>query len=95
MQSLGGPVRTTSVRTVIATAGLMLACGSLTACGQRYDDRADDCLYAFRERADGETAKPKACDAMKDDDYAALVREVTAENEVVEKLLRDLEDADN
>ncbi|WP_341485495.1 hypothetical protein WJ438_40785 (plasmid) [Streptomyces sp. GD-15H] len=38
-----------------------------------YDDIADNCVAALTERADGDTAKPEACDGLTEDDYDALV----------------------
>ncbi|WP_069173487.1 hypothetical protein [Streptomyces griseus] len=38
-----------------------------------YDDIADNCVAALKERADGDKAKPKACDGLTDDDYDALL----------------------
>ncbi|MFE9976064.1 hypothetical protein ACFYRD_36465 [Streptomyces hirsutus] len=38
-----------------------------------YDDIANDCVAALKERAEGDKAKPKACEGLKEDDYDALL----------------------
>lgn len=38
-----------------------------------YDDIANDCVAALKERAEGNKSKPEACEGLKEDDYMALV----------------------
>lgn len=37
-----------------------------------YDEIADNCVAALKERAEGDKEKPEACDGLTKDDYDAL-----------------------
>lgn len=56
-------------RRALAAAALLLA--TLTACssGPTYDESVELCRTALIERPEGEKAKPKACEPLKEDDY--------------------------
>jgi hypothetical protein len=59
-----------------AVAALAVAALALTAgCsgGESYSDKTDHCAKALKDRASGDTGKPKACAGVKDDDYSTLV----------------------
>ena len=58
---------TTTALTAVATALLLTSCGASEAEKQR------DCLNAIRARAEGDASKPKACEAISDDDYNTLI----------------------
>jgi hypothetical protein len=58
-----------------AAAAALLAAGLLTAAcggGSSYSDKAEACARAIAARPAGDSAKPKACEAITDDDYATL-----------------------
>lgn len=38
-----------------------------------YDDIAENCVAALKERAEGDTAKPEVCEGLAEDDYDALL----------------------
>jgi hypothetical protein len=61
-------------RPAAAAAVLLIAVGlTLTACtGESSDAKAHRCEQAIEARTAGDKAKPKACDAISDDDYNTL-----------------------
>lgn len=58
------------IASVVAAAGAVLL---LTSCGKSEAEKQRDCLTAIRARAEGDTNKPKACEAISDDDYHTLI----------------------
>lgn len=72
-------MRTRTRAATIAILAALLA-GTTAACGQSYEDKADACIAAVKERAEGETGKPEACEGINDDDYTAIVVGQAAED---------------
>lgn len=58
--------------TVLLAACLLLA-GATAGCSKSYDEIAEDCVAALKERKAGDKSKPEACEGLKDDDYQALL----------------------
>ncbi|MEU7416724.1 hypothetical protein [Streptomyces antibioticus] len=60
--------------TTILLATLLLA-GAAVGCSSEksYDEVVADCTQALKDRADGDKAKPDACEDVKKDDYTALL----------------------
>jgi hypothetical protein len=58
---------TITALSVAATALLLTSCGASEA------EKQEDCLTAIRARAEGDKAKPKACETISDDDYNTLI----------------------
>jgi len=61
-------------RTTLLLACLLLA-GATAGCSSEksYDETVKDCTAALAKRADGDKAKPSACEGVKADDYTALL----------------------
>ena len=59
-------------RTTILLATCLLLAGAAVGCSKSYDEIVNDCVAALADRTEGDTAKPDACEDVKDDDYTAL-----------------------
>lgn len=62
----------------ILTAAAVAVAGAITGLvvwlsQPSYDEIADNCVAALKERTEGDKGKPDACDGLKEDDYDALV----------------------
>lgn len=51
------------------TLAFVVSCGG----GESYNDKTDHCASALKARPSGDTAKPKECSGVKDDDYQTLL----------------------
>ena len=65
-------------RTTIISAAAVAVAAAITGLvvwlmQPSYDDIANDCIAALKERTDTDKSKPEACDGLKEDDYMALV----------------------
>lgn len=60
-------------RTTTIAALTLLAALTLAGCGKSDAEIQDDCYQAIGERAAGDKSKPKACEALSDDDYQTLL----------------------
>ncbi|MEW5658339.1 hypothetical protein ABGT92_23835 [Streptomyces cinereoruber] len=69
--------------TAAITATLLL----LTGCGASEVEKQEACLDAIRARAEGDRAKPKACEEISDDDYNTLIIGEVIENTDLSDLL--------
>jgi hypothetical protein len=65
-------MRRTTTATLLAAACLLLAAAT-TGCSKSYDEIAEDCVAALKDRKPGDESKPDACEGLKKDDYDALV----------------------
>lgn len=57
--------------TTLSFAALLLL--GVTACGKSDADVQAECVTAIKARAEGDTAKPTACQPLSDDDYRTLI----------------------
>lgn len=86
-------------RTTIALLAALLAVGGGAGCSSEksYEDITADCVQALKDRPEGDTGKPKACEDVKEDDYQTLLMSHILEKEGLvkdgkanpEKLLED------
>lgn len=100
--NLGGPMRTRTI--MAALAALLIAAGAtwwLTR--PSYEDVVKSCAHALDEQyKHNGRGRPTACDAVKDDDYSALVLQASLnqlgwtdrdgnfdENKMIESVLND------
>ncbi|MFE6629826.1 MULTISPECIES: hypothetical protein [Streptomyces] len=66
--------RTIAVRAAAAVAVAGAVAGLVIWLSQpSYDEIADNCVAALKDRVEGDKGKPAACDGLKEDDYNALV----------------------
>jgi hypothetical protein len=61
------------MRRHITAAALVVTALLLTGCGASEVEKQEACLDAIRARAEGDRAKPKACEEISDDDYNTLI----------------------
>jgi hypothetical protein len=66
--------RTITILAAVAVAAAGAITGLIVWLSQpSYDEIADNCVAALKDRAEGDKGKPAACDGLKEDDYDALV----------------------
>lgn len=60
--------------TIALSAAAVLATGSIVvwAIQPSYDDIVEDCIAALEGQSEGETARPSACEDVKDEDYTTI-----------------------
>lgn len=73
-------------RITILLATCLLLAGAAVGCSKSYDETVNDCVAALKERAEGDDAKPDACEGVKEDDYTALtLSQMLDDNEWVDE----------
>ena len=60
--------------TALLAATLLLAGGAVGCSDEKsYEEITADCAAALKDRAEGDKAKPEACEGVKEDDYQTLL----------------------